>query len=117
MQNVFVVFVSILLFAVSQNSNAQEVEEVEHENINFLQFYDNEMFHWNVSTFGGLTLNYGDNNWKYRAFGININNEIIRNALLEYPDSAEAYNSFRKKAITGNIVCQRPVEMSPICVQ
>ena len=106
MKNLFVVLVSVLLLAVSQNTNAQEgfQNDKTDENINFLQFYDNEMFHWNFDTFGGLTLNYGNDNWEYSTFGVNINNERIRNALLEYSDSAQSYNSFRKNKITGNIV-------------
>ena len=104
MKNLFVVLV--LLLAVSQNTNAQEGVENDrtNENVNFLQFYDNEMFYWNFNTFGGLTLNYGNDNWEYSTFGVNINNERIRNALLEYSDSAQAHNSFRKNKITGNIV-------------
>jgi len=105
MKKVFVISVSVLLLAVAQNTNAQEVKnDKTNENIDFLQFYDNEMFHWNFSTFGGLTLNYRNDNWEYSPFGVNINNERIRNALLEYPDSAQAYNSFRKYKITGNIL-------------
>jgi len=107
MKKAFAVLISVLLLAAAQNTNAQEVEyknNIVNENVNFLQFYDNEMFHWNFYTFGGLTLNYGNDNWEYSTFGVNINNERIRNALLEYPDSAQAYNSFRKNKITGNIL-------------
>ena len=105
MKNVFMILFSVLLLATAQNINAQEVDyDAINENVNFLQFYDNEMFHWSYNIFGGLTLNYGNDNWQYRAFGIDINNEIIRNALLGYPDSAQAFNSFKKNAITGNVV-------------
>lgn len=105
MKNMFFVLVSVLFLLVSQNTNAQEIEnDKTDENLIFLQFYNNEMFNWNFNKFGGLTLNYGNDNWKYSTFGVNINNERIKNALLEYPDSAEAYNSFRKNKITGNIV-------------
>jgi len=105
MKKLFVVLVSILLFAVSKNINAQEVKnEKTNENVNFLQFYDNEMFHWNFNSLGGLTLYYGNDNWIYKTSDFKIDNERIRNALLYYSDSAQAYNSFRKKAIAGNIV-------------
>jgi hypothetical protein len=105
MKNLCVVLVSVLLLAVSQNTNAQEIEnDKTNENVNFLQLYDSEMFHWNFDTFGGLKLSYGNDNWNYSTFGVNINNERIRNALLGYSDSAQAYNSFRKNKITGNIV-------------
>jgi hypothetical protein len=105
MKNLFFVIVSVLLLTISHNTNAQEVEnDKTNENVNFLQFYDNEMFHWSINTIGRLTLNYGNENWNVNAYKVNINNEIIRNALLKYPDSAQAYNSYRKNAITGNIV-------------
>ena len=105
MKKMFVVLVSVLLLAVSQNTNAQEVENAKtNEDVDFLQFYDNEMFRWNFGTFGGLTLHYGNDNWEYSVFGVNIDNGRIKNSLLQYSDSAQAYNSFRKDAITGNIV-------------
>jgi len=105
MKNMFVVLVLALLLLISQNANAQEVKnDKTNENVNFLQFYDNEMFHWNFNTSDGLILNYGNDNWKYSTFGVSIKNERIRNALLEYPDSAQAYNSFKKNKVTGNIV-------------
>jgi len=52
----FVVLVSLLLFTVIQNTNAQEAEhenDTTTENIDFLQFYDNELFHWNFNKFNG----------------------------------------------------------------
>jgi hypothetical protein len=104
MKNMFIVLVSALLLAVSQNANAQEIKnDKTNENVDFLQFYDNEMFHWNFNTSDGLILNYGNDSWKYSTFGVSIKNERIRNALLEYPDSAQAYNYFRKNKINGNI--------------
>jgi hypothetical protein len=54
----FVVLVSALFLTVAQNVIAQEAE---HENdtttvnIDFLQFYDNELFHWNPTKSGKLT--------------------------------------------------------------
>ena len=105
MKNLFVVLVSMLILAFSQSISAQETKnDNTNESVNFLQFYDNEMFHWSFNPFGGYTINYGNENWNYSAFGVNINNERIRKALLEYPDSAKEYNSFRKDKISGNIV-------------
>jgi hypothetical protein len=105
MKNIFVVLVSALLLSIFQNANAQEIKnDKTNENVDFLQFYENEMFHWSLNTSDGLILNYGNDNWKYSTFSANIKNEKIRNALLEYPDSAQAYNSFRKNTINGNIV-------------
>jgi len=102
MKNLFVVIVSVLLLAVSQNTNAQEIKnDKTNENVNFLKFYDNEMIHWNFNGFGGLTLNYGNDIWNFSSFGVNINNERIRNALLEYSDSAQEYNFFEKIKLQG----------------
>jgi len=99
MKNLFIVMVSVLLLAVSQNTNAQEAEKP-----NLLQFYENEMLHWNYTKFGTLTLNYRNDTWNYSVFGTNLKNEKIRMALFEYPDSAQAYNSYRKNQINGNIL-------------
>jgi len=105
MKNIFVVLVSALLLSISQNANAQEIKnDKTNENVDFLRFYENEMFHWSLNISDGLILNYGNDNWKYKTFDVNIKNEKIKNALLEYPDSAQAYNSFRKNQINGNIV-------------
>jgi len=102
MKNSLLVLVSItLLFTFTQYAHAQEAGD---ENAALLQFYDNELFRWDIVSYGGLRLNLGDQNWKYGVYKVNIKNEIIRNALHEYPDSAQAYNVFTKNAITANVL-------------
>ena len=104
MKNLLFILVSVFLLSVSQTANTQEVKkETTNENVNFLQFYDNEMFHWNLSPNCVFTLNYGIDNWVYSIYDMHINNERIRNALIQYSESAQAYNTFRKKATTGSI--------------
>lgn len=52
----FVLLVSLLLFTVIHNTNAQEAEhenDTTTEDIDFLQFYDNELFLWNFNKFNG----------------------------------------------------------------
>lgn len=97
MKNVFIVLVLVLLLVAVNNTYAQEVG---HENVNFIQFYNSEMFQWNYNMFGGLTLNYQNQNSGI-SFGIN---QAMRNALLQFPDSDQAYNSYRRKNTTGNIL-------------
>ena len=102
MKNSLLVLFSItLLFTFTRYTHAQEAA---NENTALLQFYDNELFRWDIVSYGGLRLNLGDQNWKYDEFKVNIKNETIRNALHEYPDSAQAYNLFTKNAITANIL-------------
>jgi len=104
MKNNFFALVSVtFLLIFTQNIHAQEAGD-ESENNTLLQFYNNELFRWDIVSYGGLRLNLGDQNWKYSAFKTNINNETIRNALHEYPDSAQEYNLFTKNAITANIL-------------
>ena len=97
MKNAFILLVLVLLLVFVQNTDAQETG---HGNINFQQFYDSEMFQWNFNMFGGLTLNYQNQNSSI-TFGIN---QAMKNALLQFPDSAQAYNSYRKKNTVGNIL-------------
>jgi len=78
---------------------AQEIES-EIRNTNLVQFYDSELFTWNYNMFGDLTLNYRNINSGI-SFGIN---DTMKNALLEFLDSGQAYNSYRKKNIAGNIL-------------
>jgi len=101
MKNSLLVLFSItLLFTFAQYTHA---EEAANENAALLQFYDNELFHWDIVSYSGLRLNLGDQSWKYDMLKVNIKNETIRNALHEYPDSAQAYNVFTKNAISANV--------------
>jgi len=89
------VFLLRLVFSISaQEGNVQ--------NLNFSQFYETELMHWSFSTMGGLSLNYGYSNWNYNPFNSSLNNEKIGSALLEFPDSAHALNSYGNNARTAN---------------
>jgi hypothetical protein len=65
-----------------------------------LRFYDAELFQWNFSVFGGLTLNF-QNQSALPAYGIKA---PMKEAFLRYPDSAKEYKSYRWKNLMGNIL-------------
>jgi len=93
----------VVLFVFAQNLAAQETEQGINQNtggINLVQFYDSELFQWNYNMLGGLSLNYQNQNSGI-SFGIN---DAMKNALLEFPDSGQAYNSYKKKNTAGNIL-------------
>jgi len=89
---------SILVsFFIAQNISGQETDSMNQntENTGVLQFYNSEMLTWDYVFWNGLTLNY-----KGQRSGINggVNSEV-KKALLEYPDSAKAYKSYKNKNI------------------
>jgi hypothetical protein len=89
---------SIAFLVFAQNITAQETEQ-NTEETDIVRFYNSELFHWNYNMFDGLTLVY-KNQSSSTSFRIN---EMMRNALLEYSDSSQEYNSYRRKTVTGNI--------------
>jgi hypothetical protein len=94
---------SIAFLVFAQNITAQETGPETGQNIeetDIVRFYNSELFHWNYNMFDGLTLVY-KNQSSSTSFRIN---EMMRNAFLEYSDSSQEYNSYRKKTITGNVL-------------
>ena len=98
---IFIFSIALLIF--NQNISAQETEAgigQNIKNINLVQLYDSELFTWNYNMFGGLSLNYQNQN-----SGISIViNETMKKALLEFPDSSWSYNSYIKKNTAGNVL-------------
>jgi hypothetical protein len=64
------------------------------------RYYDAELFQWNYSMFGGLTLNFQNQNAS-PLYGIKA---PMREALLRYPDSAKEYKAYRWKNTAGNVL-------------
>jgi len=89
--------IAVLLFA--QNVFAQETGQYD-EKTDFFRFYNSELFQWDYSTFDGPQLNF-QNQSSGTSFGIN---SLMRDTLLKYPDSAQYYDSYRKKTIAGNVL-------------
>jgi hypothetical protein len=92
-----------LLFPAALSAEEKEsavLPAQEKESTNLLHFYDSELFQWNYSLFGGLTLNF-QNQGTYPMFGLKT---PMKEALLRYPDSAKEYKSYRGKNITGNVL-------------
>jgi len=127
MKKTSVILFFIIIFTITQGISAQEPEQENIENLEpsqrqeniqnqeqpqkqegiqnleqpptyFTQFYDTEMFQWNRNFFGGLTLNYQNQN-KRIFWGVN---STMENALLRYPDSGEAYNTYKRLNTTGS---------------
>jgi hypothetical protein len=69
-------------------------------NYRLLNFYETELFHWDYDFLGGFNLNF-QNQSTTASFGIPRN---MVSALLDYPESAEFYYSYRRKNIGGNIL-------------
>ena len=94
---------SVGLLTLTQNLTAQNNESginQNNEKLNLIHYYDSELFHWSYNMYGGLILNYQNQN-SGTSFDIN---ETMKNALLSFPDSGQEYKSFRDKTITGNIL-------------
>ena len=90
----FLLLFSVVILAFAQNIIAQENNQ-KNEVIDFGQFYDFELFQWTAKG-----LNFKNENSGI-GFGIN---DTMKDALLKYPDSSIAYNSYRKKIIPGSIL-------------
>jgi hypothetical protein len=72
----------------------------EKESSDLLSYYDSELFQWNFSMFGGLTLNFQNQN-AFPNYGLKT---VMKEALLQYPNSAKEYKSYRVKSIMGNVL-------------
>jgi hypothetical protein len=86
-----------LAIVFSGNLTAQENTQI---NGNLLRFYDSELFQWDYSMFGGLTLNF-QNQSSRTMYGIK---DTMKNVLLQYEDTNQQYRSYRGKTIAGNIL-------------
>jgi hypothetical protein len=87
----------LLVLMLSANLAAQEDTK---KNSNLLMYYDAELFNWDYSMFGGLTLNF-HNESSVTSFGIRYS---MKNALVQYKDTNQQYRSYRGKTIAGNIL-------------
>ena len=94
-------FNSVNMFNVNKACDFNNIEET---GLTAGQFYNLEMFHWNFDFKKGLLLNYKNQYSKNSLTGININSNIMKNAFFEYPDSRQAYDSYRKKTNQMNIL-------------
>jgi hypothetical protein len=108
-------FLTCIYSITAQDSHDQNVSVEENdpviaqniENIDFLQYYNSEMFSWQYDMwierfFVYYNLGYSLKYHSYTsdiAFGIP---DVMKNALLEFPDSGEAFYSYRRKNIAGN---------------
>ncbi|MDR1230249.1 MAG: hypothetical protein LBK61_02485 [Spirochaetaceae bacterium] len=72
----------------------------ENESSDLLRYYDSELFQWDYNTFSGLTLNFQNQNVS-PIYGIA---PPMKAALLQYPDSAKEYKSYRWKSTAGNVL-------------
>ena len=98
-----VFIISVVLLTFTQNLTAQNNESEinqNNENLSLIHYYDSELFHWSYNMYGGLILNYQNQN-SGTSFDIN---ETMKNALLSFPDSGQEYNSFKDKTTAGNIL-------------
>lgn len=93
---VLAVVMAGVLFA--QSEEAQETQNTESD---FSAFYENQLFHWNYGTFGGLKLDFQNIESSISVLSMN---PIAKNALISYPDSSKEYDSFRWKSITSNVM-------------
>ncbi|MDR2477480.1 MAG: hypothetical protein LBD18_06825 [Treponema sp.] len=84
-----------LAIIISGNLMAQENTKV---NSDLLHYYNSELFQWDFTMFGGLTLNF-QNQSSRSIYGIN---NSMRNALSQYKDTNQEYRSYRGKTIAGN---------------
>jgi hypothetical protein len=89
---IFVVAAALLFPAV--------LSAEEKESADLLRYYNSELFQWNYSLFGGLTLNFQNQNAS-PMYGIKT---PMKDALLRYPDSAKEYKTYRWKNTTGNVL-------------
>jgi hypothetical protein len=90
-------YLAILVVIFAQNLVAQEAGKI--ENTELLQFYDNELFHWNTGGFG-LALNYKHLTSSI-AWGID---PTMKEALSTYPDTKTYVDSYSKLDLSGNIL-------------
>jgi hypothetical protein len=83
------------------SSGTLAAQEIEKTNNDLLFYYDSELFQWNYGIFGGLTLNFqNQNSWT----GFGILKETMKNALLQYEDAGKKYRSYKNKNIAGNVL-------------
>ncbi|MDR1095652.1 MAG: hypothetical protein LBL31_04630 [Spirochaetaceae bacterium] len=90
---VFIFIAAALLFPAGLTAEENEPSDL-------LRYYDSELFQWNYSMSGGLTLNFQNQNAS-PIYGIRA---PMKEALLRYPDSAKEYKAYRWKNTAGNIL-------------
>jgi hypothetical protein len=67
---------------------------------NLQQYYDAELFQWNFSLTGGLTLSFHNQNVS-TIYGVKA---PMKDAFLRYTDSANEYKSYKWKNAAGNFL-------------
>jgi hypothetical protein len=90
----------IFLLAIALSCSRMLVAEEKAQTNDLAYFYDAEMFQWNYSLFGGLTLNF-HNQSAMTVYGIK---DSMKDALMQYDDSRREYSSYRRKTISGSIL-------------
>jgi hypothetical protein len=90
------VFLVLVLLSAS-NLAAQENSQ---GNKDLLLFYDSELFQWSYDMWGGLTVNYQNQN-SGTMFGLK---DSMQEALASYEDTNEIFLSYKKKTLIGNIL-------------
>ena len=83
--------------AFSGNLAAQESAQTDRD---LQRYYNSELMQWDYSMFGGLTLNFQNQN-AVTLYGIT---EPMKNALLQYEDTSRQCRAYRGKNIAGNIL-------------
>jgi hypothetical protein len=89
--------ISLLTLVFSGNLIAQENEST---NSSFSHYYNTELFQWSYSIFGGMTLNFQNQN-SIAMYGIK---DSMVKALLQYEDADQKYHLYHRKTIAGHIL-------------
>jgi hypothetical protein len=92
--------IGVLAAALTFSGNLAAQENMQTDNSNLLRFYDSELFQWDYSMFGGLTLNF-QNQSAITIYGIK---EPMKKAFLLYEDTSQQYRAYRGKNIAGNVL-------------
>jgi hypothetical protein len=91
--------IGFLALAITFSGKLTAQENVQ-TNKNLSYYYDTELFQWDYSIFGGLTLNF-QNQSSITTFGLK---ESMKNVLIKYEDTNQQYRSYRGKTVAGNIL-------------
>lgn len=97
MKNLFKIGFFVMALIFSGKLTAQENAAT---NNHLPLYYDAELFQWNFSMFGGLTLNF-KNQSSRTTYGIQ---DSMKKALSQYEDTNQQYRSYRAKNIAGNVL-------------
>ncbi|MDR1127512.1 MAG: hypothetical protein LBL06_05225 [Treponema sp.] len=97
MKTILKIWFLALTITFSGTLIAQETTQPTND---LLHYYDTELFQWDYSMFGGLTLNF-QNQSALTMYGIK---DSMKNALMQYEDTNQQYGSYRGKTIAGNIL-------------